>query len=248
MSIEFLQEHCAEAPDSLIERMITFIARWDGLDLPPLPGDFYEGGVLGFSMDARVEHRDGVGWLFDPCPGRTSVPYWYGVDEQDRFGLVCEDWVPTHPTVEAWFESYALIHATGQMRRVTAFHGQRVQEAVDATAAVVPDLAPIPEACGITDAWWQGGDGVLLGIFRGEAELFRRETLIAEQRQRATAKLRNGTKADRRAARKAVRHGKAKTDQPADQPNKDDDLGFAVVYVPQGSPSPWAAAHPRRKE
>ncbi|MBB3733885.1 hypothetical protein [Nonomuraea dietziae] len=218
-SAEYLREHCAEAPEPLLERMIAFIARWDGLDLPALPSDFYDGGVSGFSIDARVQHLDGAGWLFDPCSARVSVAYGYGIDEQDRFGLVYDDWVPTHPSVEAWFESYALIHATQQMRRVATFTGRRVLEAVEATAEVVSNLVPIPEASGITDSWWQGDDGVLLGIFRGEAEMYQHEK---PTQFRSKAKQRGGKKPAR--------------------PPVDKNLGFAVVYVSAGSPSPWAEA------
>ena len=155
-------------PDHIVEQLVQFQARWGGLQLPTVAE--YDGGPAYLAGD-DPDYCEGIGLCFDAGGTRTALPYSFCVDRSGRFGLVLDEWVPLHGSVEGWVEAAALEHEVMLRSRVRLLEGRRVTGVVDRLSKRLGSLEPVPEVAGLADTWWRGR-GVVLAIYTGEAQAF----------------------------------------------------------------------------
>jgi hypothetical protein len=154
-------------PQTAIDRVTTFQARWGGLALPPAPE--YDGGPKYLSADTPERGEDD-GWWFEAGDQRTAVPYSFMIDPQGRFGIHANRWVPLHTSIQGWAESIALAYLAARIAR--NLHKVKGDD-IDRLVSQRTRMTPIRVASGPADTWWHGDDG-LVAVYRGEAQLFER--------------------------------------------------------------------------
>jgi hypothetical protein len=159
-------------PAAFVDQVVQFQARWGGLKLPAAPE--YDGGPSYFCADYVNDEHD-LEICFEVGLQRSALPYSFCVDGRGRFGLMADRWVPLNRSMEGWVEAVALFHEAEGRASACTFDGDEVDGLLDRARAAFGPLAQVPEAEGLADTWWQG-DGVLLAIYTGEAELFGMES------------------------------------------------------------------------
>ncbi len=154
----------------LVDRMVDYHARWGGLALPELALPLYDGGVAVMYGD-DPDDIEGVGPCFTAGTDHYSVAHCFCINLQGRFGVLYENWVPLHSSVSGWIEAAALADMAQTMHEIRVWRGDEARQAQN-LVQTLPDLIPVPQVKGLADNWWQG-NGTLLAIYDGEAQLFR---------------------------------------------------------------------------
>jgi hypothetical protein len=155
-----------QVPEAGVELAASFQERWGGLVLPETT--HYEGGP-GYLTADMPQLVDGLGWCIEAGHTRESTPFGFYMDEAGRYGVQGTTRVPLHESVEGWVEACALEDAATGWDLIARRSGD-VAELTTAWVPRVGPLTPVPEVRGIADTWLRG-DGVMLWICSGEAQV-----------------------------------------------------------------------------